>query len=322
MMSKSVGAQRLVVALDDAAGHELLPLGGDEGPDLLAAGLAQVVGLLQRVAGELLRHPHDGLLVEHQPVGVLQNRLEVRVEVGQLLAPVLQLGVVPVHVGRHGAGPVQGHQRSHIVEAGRRQGAQGLAHRRALELEHPDRVGPAQHLEGGLIGQVDPVDVQPHPGAGFHQVQRPLDHREVAQPEEVHLEQPELFDPVHLVLGHDGRVLGFAPGVGLALDGQVVGQRVARDDHGGGVDPVLAPQAFQPEGDVDDLLGVGVGLVHGAQLGRCGVALLVAVGLGEAGVERRVTPHDQRRHGLGDAVADDVGLAEDACRRRARRPAP
>jgi hypothetical protein len=36
------------------------------------------------------------------------------------------------------------------------------------------------------------------------------------------------------------------PPAGLALDGQVLGQRLVGDDHGGGVDAVLAPQALEP----------------------------------------------------------------------------
>ena len=38
------------------------------------------------------------------------------------------------------------------------------------------------------------------------------------RPEEVHLEQAELLDPVHLVLGDDRGVLGVAAALGLALD--------------------------------------------------------------------------------------------------------
>ena len=163
MMSKSCGAELLAVALRDAAGDELLALGGDHGADLLAARLAQVVGLLERVAGELLGHPHHRLLVEHQPVGVLEDGLDVGVQVGQLLAPVLQLRVVAVHVGRHRPGPVERDQGGHVVEARRGQRPQGLAHGRALELEHADRLGPAQHLERRLVGQVDVVDVGPLP---------------------------------------------------------------------------------------------------------------------------------------------------------------
>ena len=142
------------------------------------------------------------------------------------------------------------------------------------------------------------------------QIEAALDHREVAQPEEVHLQQTEVLDAVHLVLGDDRRVLGVPARVRLALDGQVVRQRVAGDDHGGRMDPVLAAQALEAERDVDDLLGVGVGLVHGPQLGGGRVAVLVPLGPGEAGPQRRVPPHDQGRHGLGDAVAHHVRLAQ------------
>jgi hypothetical protein len=81
------GAERLVVAGGHAAGYELLALGLDEGPDLLAAGLAQVVRLGQVVAGDLLGHPHDRLLVDHQPVGVAEDLLEIGVEVGDRWRP-------------------------------------------------------------------------------------------------------------------------------------------------------------------------------------------------------------------------------------------
>ncbi len=100
------------------------------------------------------------------------------------------------------------------------------------------------------------------------------------------LSRPEVLDPVHFVLGDDGRVLGILAGAGLALDRQVVGQRIAGDHHGGGVDAVLAAQPLEPERDLNDLLGVGVGVAHGAQLGRGGISLLVTVGLGDAGVQR------------------------------------
>ena len=80
------------------------------------------------------------------------------------------------------------------------------------------------------------------------------------------------------------------------------------------MDPVLPPQPLQPQCDVDDFLGVGVGLVHGPQLRRGPVPLLVALGLGEAGPQGRVAPHHQGRHQLGDLVPHDVRLAQHARR--------
>ncbi len=101
-----------------------------------------------------------------------------------------------------------------------------------------------------------------------------------------------------------------AAGLGLALDRQVLGQRVPGDDDGGGVDAVLAAETLEAEGHVADPLHVGVGLVEVAQLAGHLVAVLELVLLLEAGVERRVPAHDQRGHELGDLVADGVGVAE------------
>ena len=115
----------------------------------------------------------------------------------------------------------------------------------ALELEDPDRVAAAQHLVGALVVEGDVVDVGSVPGRLLDEVERRLDHRQVPQSEEVHLQQAERLDPVHLVLGDDRRVAGIGPGLGLALDRQVLGERLFRDDDGGGVDAVLAAQALE-----------------------------------------------------------------------------
>jgi hypothetical protein len=154
------------------------------------------------------------------------------------------------------------------------------------------------------------VDVGPVAGGLLDQVEGPLDHGEVAQAEEVHLEQAQVGHAVHLVLGDDGRVLGRAPGLGLPLHGQVLGEGLAGDHHRGGVDAVLAAEALEALGHVDHLVGVGIALVQRAQLPRHLVAVLVA-GLGlEARGQRRVPSHHQGRHGLGDAVAHQVRVAQ------------
>ena len=141
------------------------------------------------------------------------------------------------------------------------------------------------------------------------------DHVEVAQPEEVHLQQAELLDAVHLVLGDDRRVLRVAwPASGLRWIGQVVGERLLGDHHRRGVDAVAALQPLEALGDVDDPLDVGVGVVHRPQLGGRLVAVGVLRALLEAVLQRRVAAHHQRRHRLGDLVADAVRVAEHARR--------
>ena len=322
MMSNNRVPDLVAVAAGDAARHELLALGGDELAVLLPAGLAEVVRLLERVAGETLGDPHDRLLVEHQPVGVAQDLGHLGVDVLGRLPAVLQLGVVAVHVRRHRPGPVQGHEGGDVVEARRREGAQRRAHRRALELEHPDRVAASQHLVGRLVVEGDGVDVGTGPRGLLDEVEGRLDDREVAQPEEVHLQQPELLDPVHLVLGDDRRVGGIGPRLGLALDRQVLGEGLLRDHDRRGVDAVLAAQALEALGHVDHRLRVGVGLVHLPQARRRDVAVLVPLDLLEAEPQRRVPAHDERRHRLGDLVADHVGVARAPGPRRAPPPGP
>ena len=88
------------------------------------------------------------------------------------------------------------------------QGAHEGAHGTALQLEDPDGVAPAQHLEGLVVVEGDVVDVEPGAGGDLDEVERPLDDDEVAQAQEVHLQQAEVLHPVHLVLGDDGGVSG------------------------------------------------------------------------------------------------------------------
>ncbi len=310
---EEVVGERFGVTVGDAPLDELGALLGDQCADLLARGLAEVVGLFERVAGEPLRDPHQLLLVDHQPVGGLEHLAQVVVRVRDRLAAVLAVGVLVVPVLRHRARAVQGDERGDVFEVGGRERAEQRAHRPTFELEHADGVAPAEQVERRRVVEGDAVDVGTRAGALGDEVERDLEDVEVAQPEEVHLEQPEVFDPVHLVLRDDRSVLDAPAGFGLALDRQVLGERVARDDDGGGVDAVLAAQTLEAASDVDDALGVGIGLVERAQLGGHLVAVFVTRDLLEARPQRRVAPHDQRRHELGDLVADEVRVAEHAC---------
>ena len=109
------------VAVGDATVDELRALLGDQRADLLAGGLAQVVGLFERVPGQLLRHPHQLLLVDHQPERGREDLLERLVVERDRLAPVLTVGVLVVPVLRHRARAIQGHERRDVLERGGRE---------------------------------------------------------------------------------------------------------------------------------------------------------------------------------------------------------
>ena len=154
----------------------------------------------------------------------------------------------------------------------------------------------------------------------FDELERDLHDVEVAQTEEVHLQEAELLHAVHLVLRDDGRFLDRRARLGLALHGQVLGERLARDHDGRGVDAVLAAQPFEPARDVDDASRVRVVAVELPQLGRHLVAVDVLLVLVEARVQRRVAAHHERRHELRDLVADRIRVAEHARRVAHRGP--
>ena len=73
-----------------------------------------------------------------------------------------------------------------------------------------------------VVGVVegDVVDVGAARRSRLDQVEGPLDDRQVAQAEEVHLQQAELLDPVHLVLGDDRGVVGIGLPSGLRWMGR------------------------------------------------------------------------------------------------------
>ena len=176
---------------------------------LLAHRLAQVVGLGERVPGELLRHAHHALLVDHQAVRVAEHLLGVLVEVLDLLPTVLAVGVVVVHVHAHRPGPVEREHGRDVLEAGGCQRAQQGAHRRRLELEHADRVAAAEQVRTSPGRRGRPSRCRTSGSCrGAHHRHGVGDDVEVAQAEEVHLQQAEFLDAVHLELGDDRRVLG------------------------------------------------------------------------------------------------------------------
>ena len=160
----------------------------------------------------------------------------------------------------------------------------------------------------------DGVDVEVGVLRCAHHRDRVGDDVEVAQAEEVHLQQAELFDAVHFELGDDRRVVGMRAGFGLALDRQVIGHRVFGDHHRRGVDAVAALQALEALGDIDDALDLRIEVDHRPQFGRGLVAVAVVRVVLEAIPQGRVAPHHERRHRLRDPVAHAIRITEHACR--------
>ena len=127
-----------------------------------------------------------------------------------------------------------------------------------------------------------------------------LDHREVAEPEEVHLEQTELLDAVHVELRDDA--LGVVARILRQLQRQIAHERRVADHDAGGVDRILAAQPLERAGRVDDLLRLRLALVGGRELRGQPQRLL----------DRMVATHHRRGIHLAEAVPHRRREAEDA----------
>src|SRR5690606_4013804 len=145
--------QFLVVALGDAAFHEIAAHGVQQGPVLAADGPAQDVGLPQAEAGHLGRDLHDLLLVDDNAVGVGQEGLQHGVQV-LYLAAVLVLDEVGDVL--HGPGPVHSHGGDDVLDAAGLWLPQRYPHARGPRLEDGGGPPPAPPAAGGPVIQGRP----------------------------------------------------------------------------------------------------------------------------------------------------------------------
>src|SRR6266704_65622 len=194
---------------------------------------AEQVRLSERVAGQDLGGLLHLLLVDDQAVGWLehlaQRLLELRVDRRDLLQPVLAQRVVGVRVHAHRPRPVQSADGGDVLEVVRLHRPQQRAHGPAVELEHAERVPAGQQVIGRLVIERQAQQVDRDVPVLLDRRDRVGHDGEVAQAEEVHLQQPEALAG-RVVELRDDRAVG-RPGP----DRDVVGQRLRRHDHPGGV---------------------------------------------------------------------------------------
>jgi len=114
--------------------------------------------------------------------------------------PALDVRVDRAALDRTGAD--QGHLHGQIIDVHRLQARQHLHLGPALDLEDTGCIGPADRLEGRLVGEVDPAEVHCLPADPVDLVDRALDRREHAEAEQVDLQEPGVLTGV-LVPHHD-----------------------------------------------------------------------------------------------------------------------
>ena len=159
------------LAGDAALGHALVQARPQALHALAAAlrahRLAQLVGLSRREPGDVDRHLHELLLEQRHAERLVQRALEQRVQVGHRLG-----AVAPPDVGMHRPaldrpGADERDLDDEVVEGAGLEPRQRRHLRPALDLEHADRVGAAQHVvDRVVLGDGGEVDLVRRGGGG------------------------------------------------------------------------------------------------------------------------------------------------------------
>ena len=232
------------------------------------------------------------LLVDHDPVGLLQVLLHDRVLVARLDPPVAPRREVGDHL--HRPGPVEGDHGDHVLQPLGPELAKGVPHPRRLQLEDAERPRVGQELVGLGVVERDPLRVDAHAPALLDEPDGVGDDGQRPEPQEVHLEEPELLDRAHRVLGDDLLALG------IAVERDVLHQGLVGDHHPGRVLAGVAGQPLELLGDLPQLRDLG------PRLDRLGEGRALPEGLVQRDVQR-----------LGDELRDLVHVPE----RHAEHPA-
>ncbi len=144
----------------------------------------------------------------------------------------------------HRARSIERDHRDNILEPGRLQLAQGIAHARTLKLEHPCRIAPRHQLIGRLVIKLELVEFDGNIALG-HQVERSLEDGQRGQAEEVELDQPGGFHVLHVELRHPhirARV---------TIERYQLIERSITDHDTGSVGRGVAVQPLELQGDVE-----------------------------------------------------------------------
>ncbi len=218
-----------------------------EGRDLAAAapgrhGAAQLVGLAGRKARRDHGQAHGLLLEDRNAQRALQDLADRGRGIVLGLQPLAAAQVGMDHAALHGAGPHDGHLDHQVVEAFGAQARQHAHLGAGFDLEHPDRVGLLDHVEGAgivrrhLVQRPGPATA---PGDQFRAFAQGAEH---AQREDVDLEQAHGVEIVLVPLDDA------APGHGGVFQGHQLVEPLAGDHEAAGMLRQVARKAGQLAG--------------------------------------------------------------------------
>ena len=279
---------------------------------LLAHGAAQQIGATEGVPGQDLRRLHDLLLVDEDAVGLAGDGLQQGMRIDDLLFAMPALDEVRDQV--HGTRPVERNKGRDVLDRGDLELLAQVAHAPGFQLEHAEGLGVVEQVVGLGVVEREVVEIELHPGGLVDHLGRVADDRQGLETQEVHLQQAEVADRAHGVLGDD-------PALVVLLERQQVHQRLGPDDHAGRVHAHAAGLVFQQQSRVDEFAGDFLFVVGLLELGvllervlqaplHVGDHLGQPIGLGDRQphdpshvADDRLRPHGPEGDDLGDGIS-------------------
>ena len=285
--------------------------------DLLSHRPAHQVRPAQREASDGLDDLHDLLLVDDNPVGRFEDRLELREHIGDLCPAVLALDEVIQHPRLHGAGAVEGQHRDDIFEGAGFELFGQILHPRRFDLKKPKCVAGGDIVVDLGIVDIHLLEVDPFAVALLDELQRLFDHRQGLEPQEVELDQIHILDILPTVLGRQGLLArGFE-------ERSLLPEGLVGDDDAGGMGSGVAVEPLQCQGELPNLSRFGIPLDELFDLGLFFVGIFegdfqfVGNQFGEGiglGVGQPHDPRDVPDDPFGQKLAegDDLGDVDSA----------
>ena len=213
-------------------------------------GTAHHVCAAQRVPGQLLEDHHDLFLVDDAAVGDRQNRFQAGMQVADL-AGIQFAGDEPWD-GIHGARAIEGDDSGQVLDGLRLHLNTDAGHAGGFHLENAGGAAAIEHFKGlrVVVRQLGQLEVRFPP---LDELLGVVQHSQVAQAQEVHLQQTQLLQGGHHILGHHALI--------IPSQRYIVVHRQSGDDHTGGVLGGVAGHPLDRTGGVDQVMDARVVLV-------------------------------------------------------------
>ena len=177
-VEKFIGFLVIDAACFRATVNELFTHLFHDGRDLFAHGAAQVIGLGHGKSGQGDRDLHDLFLINDDPVGFFEDRLELGMVIFDLDLAAFAADEIIEHAAAHRTRTIQGQNGDDIFEFRRLGFFKKFAHPRAFQLEHAETVGLRQQGVGFGIVERDTADVNCNAVDLFDQFDRLADDRQ------------------------------------------------------------------------------------------------------------------------------------------------